>query len=153
VINEEYLLEALCYDLAIEHPQAILIHAHNNMQKARRINSPANTATGTPVDSEAGGKTPASLLGVKTPASAVGGKTPGSGLGSMVDMDIDSPLPRKAVIAGTNGTSQSGSGPADDAKPLSQEEAEEILLDLATEILMATSVYLSRFGPQVRSQI
>jgi hypothetical protein len=56
----------------------------------------------------------------------------------MVDMDMDSPLPRKAAIVEANGTSQLDNGSADNNKPLSQDDAEEILLDLATEILMAT---------------
>ena len=124
--------------MAIEHPQAILISGHETLQKARRRDTASNTATGTPINSETGGKTPASLLGGKTPASAIGGKTPGSVLGSVVDMDMDSPLPRKAVIVGTNGTGQFGNGSVDDHAPLGPEDTEEVLLDLATEILMAT---------------
>jgi hypothetical protein len=124
--------------LAIEHPQAILISAHETLQKARRRGTATNTATGTPIDTETEGKTPVSLLGAKTPASAIGGKTPGSGLGTMVDMDMDSPLLRKAALVGTNDTGQFENGSVDDNKPLGPDDAEEVLLDLATEILMAT---------------
>jgi len=123
--------------LAIEHPQAILISAHHTLQKARRRGTTTDTVAGTPVKTE--GKTPAaSLLGAKTPASAIGGKIPGSGLGSVVDMEIDSPLPPKAALVGTNGTGHSGKGSVDDDNKLGPDDVEEVLLDLATEILMAT---------------
>ena len=79
-------------------------------------------------------------MGGKTPGSTLGGKTPGSALGSVVDMDMDSPLPRHASFIGDkplNGGSRE-EGQLDDNAPLSEDEAEEVLLDLATEILMAT---------------
>ncbi|KAG7528488.1 hypothetical protein FFLO_06111 [Filobasidium floriforme] len=161
VINEEYLLEALCYDLAVEHPQAILIQGHRAFQQVRRkstarniVNSNNNNST--PIGSNEGnqtpasflsstpgqgGKTPGSTLGGRTPGSNLGNKTPGSALGSVIDMDMDSPLPRHANFIGdkpNGGGGQREDGELDGDAKLSEEEAEEVLLDLATEILMAT---------------
>jgi hypothetical protein len=161
VINEEYLLEALCYDLAVEHPQAILIQGHRAFQQVRRkstarniVNSNNNnsTPTGSTEGNQTpasflsstpgqGGKTPGSTLGGRTPGSNLGNKTPGSALGSVMDMDMDSPLPRHANFIGdkpNGGGGQKEDGELDGDAKLSEEEGEEVLLDLATEILMAT---------------
>lgn len=138
VTNEEYLLEALCYDLAVEHPQAILLQAHRTLQYTRRKNTARNIIGSTPTTE--GGRTPASGLGGKTPGSTLGAKTPGSALGSVMDMDMDSPLPKHASFIGDkplNGGRKEG-GEFDESANLSEDEAEEVLLDLATEILMAT---------------
>jgi hypothetical protein len=169
VINEEYLLEALCYDLAVEHPQAILIQGHRAFQQVRRKSTARNIVNrnnnnSTPTGSTEGNRTPASLQGQggRTPGSALGlgEKTPGSALGSVMDMDMDSPLPRGASFIGdrpsnSHGTGEGGGGgqkedgQLDEDAPLSEEEAEEVLLDLATEILMATWVALT----SVRSRL
>jgi hypothetical protein len=130
VVNEEYLLEALCYDLAVEHPQAILVHAHSALRNVRPKQTSSNLLPDTPTTkSEAGGETPKSFLDGKTPGSLIGAKTPGSGLGSVMDMDIDSPLSRRVSFDATDGGKE---------RPSSQDDAEEMVLDLATEILMAT---------------
>lgn len=58
-----------------------------------------------------------------------------------MDMDMDSPLPRHANFIGdkpNGGGGQREDGELDGDAKLSEEEAEEALLDLATEILIAT---------------
>jgi hypothetical protein len=139
--NEDHLLEALCYDLAVEQPQSILIAAHSVLQSNRRrkgarliIDNQTQTHTPNSLD---GIKTPASYLGNKTPGSVLGNKTPGSTLGSVVDMEIDSPFPEKASLALNGNGKEEGELDAD-MDDLTEDKAEDFLLDLATEILIAT---------------